>query len=86
MNRELLRQINRALEVTDALGLHREAVEVSLDQRPGGSAAIQAGKLVIHLPESDVDAFLAALPERAAAGPGFASLRRMTPPEPPGSR
>ncbi len=60
----------RVLEVTDALGLHREAVSVPLDLDPdGGQARLGApGKLEILGPaEGSIEEFAAALPDMIRA-------------------
>lgn len=61
-------EIMRILGVTDALGLHREAVVVPLGTRGAGEARVRNGKLEITAPaEGDFEAWLAALPDTLRA-------------------
>ncbi|MCB9833697.1 MAG: hypothetical protein H6807_14630 [Planctomycetes bacterium] len=60
----------RVLEVTDSLGLHREAVSLPLELDPeGGSVRLAApGRLeVIGPEEGDLDDFIAVLPDMLSA-------------------
>ena len=59
-------EIGRILEVTDALGLHRESVVVPLPKRsPGGVRRLAGGKLEIVVESGrDFDAWLAELAPR----------------------
>ena len=53
----------RILGVTDALGLHREAVTVPLGTKGAGELAVRNAKLQVTAPaEGDFEAWLAALP------------------------
>ena len=57
-----------ALAVTDELGLHREAVMVSLDETPEGEVRLRSENRIEILPPSgDPEAFLAALGTRLGA-------------------
>lgn len=62
-------EIGRILEVTDALGLHREQVAIPLLPRhPGRLRRTPAGKLEIVVDsQADFEAWLADLPERIRA-------------------
>jgi hypothetical protein len=72
------RDIARILEVTDALGLHREAVRVPLDTAGAGAVAIEQGKLVVTAPaDGTLDAFVAELADRVRALPGVERLKRV---------
>jgi hypothetical protein len=71
------REIGRILESVRALGIHAEAVRIPLGAEGFGSVEISGGKLVVVAPTSgDLDAFIAALPARAQALPGFGALKR----------
>jgi hypothetical protein len=73
-------EIGRILEVVHALGIHLEAARVPLDADGAGSVRIEGGKLVIVAPATgDLDAFLAALPERIRSLPGATGLKRAEP-------
>lgn len=69
--------MQRLFEVTDELGIDREAIEVPLEMEgEGGVERLPSGKLRIRLPEpDDLDAFLNSLPQRIAED---------APPEPAG--
>lgn len=70
-------QMRQVMEMVDGLGLHREAVRVPLSPVPGGSLGITDGRLVIEVPaDQDLDGWLAEIPDRVRALPGFASLKR----------
>lgn len=56
-------EILRILAVTDALGLHREAIMIPLWTKPGGGFRLRGNKLEISAPEDGFDAWLAGLPE-----------------------
>jgi hypothetical protein len=62
-------EINRILAVTDALGLHREAVMVQLDFVAGGRVGLWAGRKVDITAPDDVplDRWLADLPAKISA-------------------
>lgn len=61
-------QINRILDVTDRLGLHREGVTVPLDLHAEGSAAVNVkGKLEVRAPERDFDRWIDGLPSAIGA-------------------
>lgn len=65
-----LREIERIFEVTDALGISREALAIPLGPRPGGRVRrMPGGKLEIVVDAEDFDGFLARLPELIAALP-----------------
>jgi len=57
-------EIRRILSVTDAAGVHREAVSIPLTARGTGSVRVTpAGRLEIVAPaDTDFDLWLAALP------------------------
>ncbi len=58
-------EILRILAVTDAIGLHREAVVVPLGTEGAGSMRVTgSGRLEITAPEGGFDAWLAELPAR----------------------
>jgi hypothetical protein len=69
--------IRRVLEVTDSLGLHREAVRIPLDTVPGGRLRVAGSAMILELP-SDIplDTWLAELPALVPKTPGYGSLRR----------
>ena len=55
--------IRRILEVTDALGIHREAVRVPLSRRATGSVRVTAAaEIEIVAPAGDLGAWLGTLP------------------------
>ncbi|MEN8148589.1 MAG: hypothetical protein ABFS86_02130 [Planctomycetota bacterium] len=57
------KEIGRILELTDSLGLHREAVMIPLAPEGSGVVRIEGGRLVIHRPEEgDFDEWFATLP------------------------
>lgn len=57
--------MNRLFEVTDEAGVDREAVSVPLElSAEGGVSRTASGRFEITLPATDLDAFLASLPER----------------------
>ena len=57
-------EIMRILAVTDALGLHREAVSIPLWTKGKGEIRVRGAKLEITAPaEGDFDAWLTALPD-----------------------
>lgn len=60
--------MQQLFEVTDELGIDREAIEVPLEMEgEGGVERLASGKLRIHLPEpEDLEPFLNALPQRIA--------------------
>lgn len=66
MDIQWFKRLNGAvLSLTDELGIHREAVSVSLEREGDGGAQLQAGKISIIGPaHDDVDAFAAALRNR----------------------
>ena len=71
------REIGRILESVRALGIHAEAIRIPLGAEGSGSVAISDGKLLVVAPASgDLEAFIAALPARAQALPGFGALKR----------
>lgn len=55
-------EIMRILAVTDALGLHREAMQIPLWQRGAGEIVVKGQRLQITAPENGVEAWIAALP------------------------
>jgi len=74
------REIGQVLQITDALGIHREAVRVPLSGTPEGDVAVRDGKLVVMLPEvGDVAQFLGTLEDRVAALDQFGSLAKEAP-------
>ena len=73
------KDVAAVLAVTDALGIHREAVRVPLAPRPGGSVTVERGALIVELPEKDVEAFLGGLAERVRSLPGAGALKRVEP-------
>jgi hypothetical protein len=71
------REIARVLEVTDALGLHREGVRVPLDTADPAVVEVQAGKLVVIAPAvGDFEAFIAGLASVIRATPGVERVKR----------
>lgn len=76
---DLIRLIPRVLAICDDLGLHREAVEVPLEQIPEGACRIEASRLIITLPENDAEAWVESLPGRLRGLEGYASLQRADP-------
>ncbi|HMS18234.1 MAG TPA: hypothetical protein PKA37_15425 [Planctomycetota bacterium] len=71
------REIGQVLRITDALGIHREAVRVPLSGTPEGLVAIRDGKLLVMLPEvSEVSEFLGTLEATVRALPLVGSLKR----------
>lgn len=60
--------MQQLFEVTDELGIDREAIEVPLEMEgEGGVERLASGKLRIRLPEpDDLGAFLKSLPQRIA--------------------
>lgn len=59
-------EIRRLLEVTDGLGLHREAVVIPLAREGAGDVQAAGGKLVLAAPAAGLEAWLAALPQLIA--------------------
>jgi hypothetical protein len=56
--------IRRILEVTDKLGIHREAVRVPLSRRGSGSVRLTgAAQIEIVAPAGELGAWLGSLPE-----------------------
>jgi hypothetical protein len=55
-------EILRILAVTDALGLHREAVVIPLWTRGAGGFRMRGPRLEITAPESGFESWLASLP------------------------
>jgi len=52
------KEIGRILEITDALGIHREAVLIPLAPEGSGAVRIVGNRLEIHRPEEgDFDAW-----------------------------
>jgi hypothetical protein len=63
-----LREIQRIFEVTDRLGISREALAIPLMPRPGGRVRrMPGGKLEIVVDAADFEGFLARLPEAIEA-------------------
>lgn len=61
-------EIMRILAVTDALGLHREAVAIPLGTRGKGEIRMRGARLEITAPaEGDFEAWLKALPDALRA-------------------
>jgi len=60
--------MQQLFEVTDELGIDREAIEVPLEMEgEGGVERLASGKLRIRLPEpDDLEPFLETLPQRIA--------------------
>ena len=58
------KDIGRILAVTDAIGLHREAVRIPLDCVDGGAIERQGAVLQITAACADFETWLAALGER----------------------
>lgn len=65
-------QINRILDVTDSLGLHREWVEIPLSpESPGAIRRLPSGKLEIVVDaDQPFDQWLDTLPDRIHATQG----------------
>jgi len=62
------REIGRILELTDGLGLHREAVMIPLAPEGSGAARIEGNRLVIRRPEEgDFEAWFDTLPASIGA-------------------
>jgi len=69
-------EIMRILTVTDALGLHREAVTVPLWTKGAGELRVRGARLEITAPaQGDFEAWLRALPE-AIRALDLSSVRR----------
>jgi hypothetical protein len=64
--------MQQLFEVTDELGIDREAIEVPLEMEgEGGVERLASGKLRIRLPEpEDLGTFLETLPQRLAESDG----------------
>ncbi len=73
-------EILRILAVTDALGLHREAIVIPLYNKGTGGLRLRGAKLEITAPGDGVDfeAWLAALPAALRAFPDLPQVRRAT--------
>ena len=57
-----LKEIERIFEVTDRLGVHREALVIPLRPRhPGGVRRLGSGKLEIVVESEDLEAWMAGL-------------------------
>ena len=70
-------QVAEVLLVTDAMGLHREAVRIPLETVVGGGFRIEGEHLVIQVPcDLDLGPWLEALPDHMVALSGVAGLRR----------
>jgi hypothetical protein len=71
------KEIFRILEVTDALGLHREAIVIPLWTRGAGGFRMRGGKLEITAPEGDpaFEPWLAGLADALKAF-GISDVRR----------
>ena len=71
-------EILRILGVTDALGLHREAVVIPLYNSGTGGFRLRGAKLEITAPGdgADFEAWLAALPAALRAFPDLPKVRR----------
>ena len=63
--------MQQLFEVTDELGIDREAIEVPLEMEgEGGVERLPSGKLRIRLPDADdLGPFLKTLPQRIAENP-----------------
>lgn len=59
--------IGRILEITDAAGLHREAVRIPLAPAGDGSVRVEGGVLHVVVPEADIEMFVGTLPKRLKA-------------------
>jgi hypothetical protein len=55
-------EIMRILAVTDALGFHREAIQIPLWTKGKGEILVKGQRLQISAPDADFEAWLAALP------------------------
>jgi hypothetical protein len=63
-----LREIERIFEVTDALGISREALAIPLRPRPGGHVRkLPSGRIEIVVDADDLEGFLARLPSLVSA-------------------
>jgi hypothetical protein len=60
-------EIMRILAVTDALGFHREAMQIPLWTKGKGEIIVKGQRLQITAPETDFEAWLAALPDTMKA-------------------
>ena len=56
--------IARILEITDAAGLHREAVRIPLAPDGDGDVRVEGGTVRIVAPEADVETFIGTLAKR----------------------
>lgn len=70
--------IRRVLEVTDRLGLHREAVVIPLGREGEGDIRMEGKRLILTAPAADLDDWLDKLPTRIA-GLELAGLQRSDP-------
>jgi hypothetical protein len=70
------KEIMRILAVTDALGLHREAVVIPLYNSGTGGLRLRGAKLEITAPGDGFEAWLAALPDALRAFPDLPKVRR----------
>ena len=68
-------EIMRILAVTDALGFHREAMQIPLWTKAKGEILVKGQRLQISAPESDFEAWLAALPA-TLKGMDLSAVRR----------
>lgn len=60
-------QMNRILEVSDSLSIHREAVVVPLGPEGTGSVRLSGNKIEITVPsEGDFETWIAGLPQEIA--------------------
>lgn len=60
-------QMNRILEVSDSLSIHREAVVVPLGPEGTGSVRLSGNKIEITVPsEGDFETWIAGLPKQIA--------------------
>jgi len=71
-------EILRILAVTDALGLHREAIVIPLYNSGTGGLRLRGAKLEITAPGDGFEAWLAALPGALGAFPDLPKVRRAT--------
>ena len=71
-------EILRILAVTDALGLHREAIVIPLYNSGTGGLRLRGAKLEITAPGDGFEAWLAALPGALQAFVDLPKVRRAT--------
>jgi hypothetical protein len=82
-------EIQKILDVTDRLNIHRERVAIPLGARPGGRLRVMAGGRLEIVVDADrpFDEWLAGLEVKIReTAPGLAGLSPAGPPGPAGTR